>query len=285
MKAVKKIAAVFLMMAVVFSCFGASAVEVQAAAKTTTYVMDSKKGVYYPTKVRAGLDSLYDDSDIYLVNEGDYVASVKSSSSNLIAKITNKTIYTGDYSTSVSLGADKYAECKSRWRISYHANKKGTYTLTVTIKNAKKKTTCTKKIKVYAEEYASPVKTIKYAGKEFGYGSNVFTKKSGTLKVTMNKGFKLQKIEVGTYTENGTYTDSYPVPNYKTVKNNKKISLATNTKYTSGIYTYEGSGYYSYTSGRSQDYLYPVTFVKITYKDTKLGITQTTEYELFYKNK
>ena len=45
MKQGKKIAAAFLVLIIVFSCFGASGIEVQAATKTTTYVMDSKKGV------------------------------------------------------------------------------------------------------------------------------------------------------------------------------------------------------------------------------------------------
>ena len=178
MKLGKKIAAALLLLAVIFNCFCTAEMEVQAAAKTTTYVLDSKKGVYYPAKVRAGVKELYNSSDIYMVNEGDYIASVKSSSSNLIAKITEKRNYTGNNYTSIWLEGDKQVKCKSVGEISYHAKKKGTYTLTVTIKNAKKKITCKKKIKVYAEEYATPVKTLKYAGKICNtYGDNLLTKK------------------------------------------------------------------------------------------------------------
>lgn len=284
MKLGKKIAAALLLLAVIFNCFCTAEMEVQAAAKTTTYVLDSKKGVYYPAKVRAGVKELYNSSDIYMVNEGDYIASVKSSSSNLIAKITEKRNYTGNNYTSIWLEGDKQVKCKSVGEISYHAKKKGTYTLTVTIKNAKKKITCKKKIKVYAEEYATPVKTLKYAGKICNtYGDNLLTKKSGKLQVTMNKGFKLQTIEVGTY-KPGVYSEYSPQPTYVKVKNKKNISLATSTKYTANAYSYT-SDYYSSQSGVDYDYLYPVTFVRITYKDTKLGIVQSITYDLFYKDK
>ena len=281
MKQGKKIAAAFLVLIIVFSCFGASGIEVQAATKTTTYVMDSKKGVCYPTKVRAGIQELSNICTVYLVNEGDYVASVKSSSSDLLAKVTSKGVYTGENYASVRLEGNKTQGCKATGTITYHAKKKGTYTLTVTIKNAKKKITCKKKIKVYAEEYATPVKTLKYAGKLCGVQSNLFTKKSGKLKVVMNKGFKLQKIEVGKYVE-GAYKEYSPKATYVKVKNNKQISLAESTKYRADVYSYLG-GYYSYETGAYCDYLYPVTLVKITYKDTKLGITESVEYELYYK--
>lgn len=284
MKLGKKIAAALLLLVITFNCLSAATMEVQAAPKTTTYVLDSKKGVYYPTKVRAGINELYNDSYIYMVNEGEYVASVKSNSSNLIAKVTEKRNYTGDNYTSIWLEGDKQLKFKSVGKISYHAKKKGTYTLTVTIKNAKKKTTCKKKIKVYAEEYATPVKTLKYAGKACDtYSSNFVAKKSGKIQITMNKGFKLQKIEMGTY-KAGAYSEYSPEPVYVKIKNKQNISLATSTKYTAYADSYTGD-YYSYQRGTNYDYLYPVTFIRITYKDTKLGIVQTRTYDLFYKDK
>ncbi len=284
MKQSKKIAAAFLAVLIVFGCLNTSAMEVQAAPKTTTYVLDTKKGVCYPTKVRAGIRELNNGCSIYLVNEGDYVASVKSNSSSLIAKVTGKAVYTGDEYTVVRLEGNKEQKCRVRGTITYHARKKGTYTLTVTIKNAKKKTTCKKQIKVYAEEYATPVKSIKYAGKLYNAaGANLFAKKSGKLQVTMNKGFKLQKIEVGKFQEKA-YKEYSPEPAYVKVKNKKKITLADSTKYKANVYSYPGE-YYSYESGTEYDYLYPVTYVKVTYKDTRLGIVGSTEYELYYKNK
>lgn len=283
MKQSKKIAAAFFSLLIVLGCFNVSATEVQAAPKTTTYVLDTKKGVCYPTKVRAGIRELSNGCSIYLVNEGDYVASVKSNSSNLLTKITGKAVYTGDEYTSVRLEGDKEQKCRSRSTIAYHAKKKGTYTLTVTIKNAKKKTTCKKNIQVYAEEYATPVKSLKYAGKSYNaIGTNLFTKKSGKLQVVMNKGFKLQKIEVGKYAEKA-YKEYNPEPVYVKVKNKANITLADSTKYKANTYISPGE-YYSYESGTNYDYLYPVTYVKVTYKDMKLGIVRSAEYELYYKN-
>lgn len=226
MKQNKKIVAAFLVLLIVFGCFNASAMEVHAAPKTTTYVLDAKKGVCYPTKVRAGIRELSNGCSIYLVNEGDYVASVKSNSSNLLTKITGKAVYTGDEYVAVRLEGDKEQKCRSRSTITYHAKKKGTYTLTVTIKNAKKKTTCKKKIQVYAEEYATPVKSLKYAGKLCNEYSNLFAKKSGKLQVTMNKGFQLQKIEVGKYEEKA-YEEYSPKPAYVKVKNKKRLPWLT----------------------------------------------------------
>ncbi len=283
MKQIKKIAAAFLALIIAFGYFNAFAIESQAASKTTTYVLDTKKGVCYPTKVRAGIRELSNSCSIYLVNEGDYVASVKSNSSNLLTKITGKAVYTGNEYTYVRLEGDKEQKCRSRSTITYHAKKKGTYTLTVTIKNAKKKTTCKKNIRVYAEEYATPVKTLKYAGKLYNsIGTNLFTKKSGKLQVVMNKGFKLQKIEVGKYAEKA-YKEHNPEPVYVKVKNKTNISLAESTKYKANSYSSPGE-YYSYESEVNYDYLYPVTYVKVTYKDMKLGIVRSIEYELYYKN-
>lgn len=284
MKLMKRLAAAMLMLAVAVSCFSMSSMEAQAAPKTTTYIMDSKKGVYYPTKIRVGVNERYGTTNIYLKNEGDYVASVKTNSSDIIAKITEKANYLGDNYTSVWLNDDDRLQFKSRFEITCFARKTGTYTLTFTVKNAKKKTVCTKKIKVYAEQYGSPIKSFKYAGKEYYSGSCLTTKGKGKLQVTMNKGFKLQKIEVGTYVD-GEYEEWYPEPVFKTVKNKTNISLATSTKYVSDVYKYGNDSDYSYKYGYYTDYLYPVTVIRVTYKDMKLGIVQTEEYNMFYQNK
>ena len=286
MKLVKRIVATVLTLAVAISCFSVSPIETQAAApKTNTYVRDSKNGVYYPTKVRVGFTEKNTLPSIYLTNEGDYVASVKSSSSNLVAKLTNKTTCTGNGRVTAYLGVDNTIEARSSYTISCYAKKLDTYTLTVTVKNAKNKTTCTKKIKVYAEPYSAPIKSFKYAGTEYYAQQFILTKKkSGKIQVSMNKGFKLQKIEVGTYV-NGEYKEYSPEPTYKTIKNKSKISLATSTIYTAGVDSYDNGETYFSKSGCVYDYLYPVTIVRITYKDTKLGVVKTAEHSLFYKNK
>ena len=286
MKLAKRLASALLALAVVCSCLNLSALEAHAAApKTSTLVIDSKNGVISPTKVRAGIQNLYNYTSIYLANDGDYVASVTSNSSQLVAKITYKAIYNEDYNYRIDVNG-KEGQYRSRYEISYFAKAKGTYTLTATIKNAKKKTTCKKKITVYVEENTDPIKSFKYAGKEYAYAYDKLSKKaSGKLQITMNKGFQLQKIERGVYVD-GKYEDYSPEPVFKSVKNKSNISLATSTKYTAGIYSYQSSySGDSYESGTSYDYLYPVTVIRVTYKDTKLGIVRTTEYNLFYQNK
>lgn len=282
MKRFRKFIAYVLALTVAVGCFAVSPMETEAAAKTTTTVYDSKKGVWYPTKSRTGLMGNTSTSSIYLLNEGDYVASIKTSSPNLIAKITGKVINTGNCSTGIQFGtgADAtLAKVKSYYTITHFAKKKGTYTLTVTIKNAQKKTTCKKKIKIYADEYSVPVKSISYAGVPLLSYSTVTKKQTGKLCVALNKGYKLQKIEVGTY-PSGEFKNMSAEPVYKKVKNKSKISLATSGKYTDNIKKsiYSESGVYV-------DFLYPVTHVKITYKDTKLGILRTQEYQLYYQNK
>lgn len=286
MKLARRIMACALAVAVAISTFAVAPINTEAAApKKNTYVLDSKKGVAYPTKVRAGIMGKYNTEEVYLINEGDYVSGVKSNSSDLIVKLTKKSVYTGNqYSTNDILGNGEGIKCKAYYTITFYAKKKGTYNVTVTVKNAKKKTTCKKKIKVYAEEYSYPVNYCKYAGKLCDV-YNLTNKKSGKIKVKMNKGFKLQKIEVGTYAA-GKTKEYDPEPVFKKVKNNSKISLATSTKYQSDVYEYSyGDGDYSYERGYDVEYLYPITIVRITYKDTKLGTVQTIDYDLFYQNK
>lgn len=290
----KKLVVFVLTLAIVFSNFSFATVDTQAAAKTktTTNVFDSKKGVCYPTKIRVGLNSTSNVSTyVYLLNKGDYVASVKTNSSNLIAKLTRRDKYDGNYSTSALLDGQDSPEFCSTYGLGFLAKKKGTYTATVTVKNSKKKTVCKKKIKVIVDDNFSPVKSIKYAGKSF-YGSFITKKKSGKISVAMNKGYKLQKIEVGTYVNGKEYETYDAEPEYKTVKNKKSINLATSTYFSENVnsstssYSYGDEESYSstYKSGNMVDYLLPVTYVRVTYKDTKLGITQTTVYELFYQN-
>jgi len=283
MKLVKKIVATVFAIAVAVTCLTALATEVQAAPKTTTYVIDKKSGVWYPTKIRVGIQERGNTTNIYMPNEGDYIASVKTSSSNLIAKVTERISYKEDNYTTVYADEKTSYKMKQINEITFFAKKAGTYTATVTIKDVKKKTVCKKKIKVYAEDFSYALKTFKYGGKYY-YGTNIITKKaSGKLEIALNKGFKLQKIEVGTYQE-GEYEDYTPEPVFKTVKNKKKISLATSTKYNSGVDEYS-YGSYSRKSGYATEFLYPITIVRITYKDQKLGTVHTMEYDIFYQNK
>lgn len=283
MKMGKKILSAFMAFAIAVGCLMLPTVDAYAATpKTSTFVIDKKSKVCYPTKVRVGLDSHGNSFSVYMPNEGDYISSVKADD-GLITKVTGRDSYYGDRSTSHRVdGRQEPDSYKAVADITCFAEKKGTYSVTFTVKNKKKKTICTKKVKIYAEEYAYPVKSFKYAGKEYpSTSSNLSTSASGQLAITMNKGFKLQKVELGTYAK--SYTE-YPEPVYKEIKNKSTINLATEAAYHYTSYSYT-STYYSSVSARDYDHLYPPTFIRLTYKDAKLGITRTTEYTLYYKNK
>ncbi|MCR5342558.1 MAG: hypothetical protein K6E70_04200 [Butyrivibrio sp.] len=99
------------------------------------------------------------------------------------------------------------------YRVRLYATKAGTYKLKF---DAVKKdgTTVKKTIKVIAKEDGGPIKSITFGGKLIAqsaaessgnkdwmwakyYGWSTTTAKSGVIKVSMNDGFKLKKIEVG----------------------------------------------------------------------------------------
>ncbi|MBQ8246585.1 MAG: hypothetical protein IJZ42_05590, partial [Lachnospiraceae bacterium] len=130
---------------------------------------------------------------------------------------------------------------------------------------------CTKTIKVYVDKTTGsnyPIKYVKYAGKQTWEHYPYTTKKSGKLKVKLNKGYSLVSIEVGKQNKKGEWK-------YTKVKNNKKIKLATSQKYS---YSYSGSNYsYSYKYNR----LFPCTEIRITVKNKKTG-EQMTYYDSLY---
>lgn len=284
MKMGKKILSTLMAFAIAAGCLMLPTIDASAAPKTSTFVIDKKSRVCYPTKVRVGLDSHGNSFSVYMPDEGDYISSVKTSD-GLIAKVSGKDSYYGDYSTSRRIdGQQESSDYKTVSDITCFAEKKGTYSVTFTVKNKKKKTICTKTVKIYAEDYAYPVKSLKYAGKDYLSGdTNLTSQKSGQLTITMNKGFKLQKVELGTYAK--SYTE-YPEPIYKEIKNKSTITLATEAVYHYTSYSFSSAdNLYSNVSARDYDHLYPPTFIRLTYKDAKLGITRTTEYILYYQAK
>lgn len=135
------------------------------------------------------------------------ITDVKSSSSKLKVKLAGRAYTeTGYYEATI------YA----------YAKKAGTYTVSYNLtylddNNAVQKEART--IKVIAKEY-KPFKTVTFAGKslwydkssasKYIYKTNDFTtKKSGKLVVKAAKGFKINKIEVGTYEKKTTSAESY----------------------------------------------------------------------------
>ena len=107
--------------------------------------------------------------------------------------------------------------------------------------------------------YKPVIKNVKYAGKELYYYDPFTNKTSGKLKVTPAKGYKIVSIEysTGLNAKTGDYT-------YKKIKNNGKIKLLKQRKYTRKYN--EGTEYesqYAYNS------LFPVTQIRITLQNKK----------------
>ncbi len=250
------------------------------------YVQDSANGVNYDDIMycQVGNAERYycgggAHSYIYLQNDGDTVQNVKASSSNLIAKVTERRYnkykehvsgYT--YDDNGNYIPPKY-EIKTDYSsiyISCFAKKKGSYKVTFDVVKADGTVRCTKTIKVKTTypETKSPVKKITYAGKNI-YDIYPYTKTtSGKLSVTMNKGFKLKKIEVITTGKDGKSV-------IKTVKNNKTIKLAKQEKYTSD----------NYSSKSEYNRLFPCTDIRITYVEKKTGDESETYYYLYTMNR
>ncbi len=135
------------------------------------------------------------------------ITDVKSSSSKL----------------KVKLAGDGYTETGYYEATIYaYAKKAGTYTVSYNLTYLDENKAVQKEartIKVIAKEY-KPFKTVTFAGKslwydkssasKYIYKTNDFTtKKSGKLVVKAAKGFKINKIEVGTYEKKTTSAESY----------------------------------------------------------------------------
>lgn len=256
-----------------------------ATTRNTTFTVDSKTGIVYPTATRAFTFQTYNSPiEIYLKNEGDYISSVKAGKGLVCKKTTKTDLKKGNYtSLSSSLATELKLDDKQKhfcvqYNIGLYSEKPGNYTLTYTVKNKNKKKVGTYRVKVYVRDSidGNPIRETKYAGTNYGLFSEFGTKKaSGKLQLKMNKDFSLKSIEVG-------YADGTNIK-YKKIRNNSKIDLAKTTiykevNYSSGEPT-ENSYYYE--SGSSYNYLKPATFVKVTYYDKLLKITDEKMVYIF----
>lgn len=196
--------------------------------------------------------------------KGDTIANLKSSSSNLLTRQTYKDVKAeeGYFHSHVGIGI--------------YAKKSGTYTVTFDIldENGKKKST--EKVKVYADAN-QPIKSVTFGGKKIN--TLLFTTSgSGKLKVTMNSGYKLKKIELGTWksvkTENGTEGKLV----YKTIKNNAVLTLSKKAALTEMKEGNLKKGYYheSYF-----DSMWADNEIRVTYVDKYTGKTVVnTEHDI-----
>ncbi|MCM1160610.1 MAG: hypothetical protein NC412_05230 [Roseburia sp.] len=252
-------------------------IELQAEAKS---VDDTVNGVQYQDTMEMSVGYAADYAygggayqSIYLSNDGDRIANIKSNSSNLLVKKTRESY---NYTTETDWDTNQKTT-KANYRyacLSFFAKKKGNYSVTFDVVKADGSVRCTKTIavKAGAGSYESPIKNIKYAGKDLYSYYPYATKTSGKLKVTMQKAYKLLSIEVGS-------TDKTGQTVYKKVKNNKKISLAKKTVY---------SREYKYTNGGvkyAYDQLFPATYIRVTYQNKKTKEINTWTTTLHTINK
>ena len=181
------------------------------------------------------------------------------------------------------------------YKIQLFTKKAGTYKFSYNMLDHNGKLIAKKTVKVVAQEDRDPIKTCKYNGKtvynstlRYGKGKRLdsynkhddidTTKTSGKLKVYMNKGFKLKKIEV----EHLKYKterngDSWRIysdySEWVPVKNGGKITLNTTNVMSDNYYSeYNNSGrpvpVREYSQREAADNIV-TTAIRVTYWDTR----------------
>lgn len=273
-KITKTLISMFFAFAVIIGCTALISVDAQAA-KTHTFKRDAKKGVIWESAVRGQSQTRSGpEATVYLQKKGDYISKVKVSGSGLVAKVTY-TWTDSDANTLYFAEKDKLNDQKyySRSEIEMYASKPGTYTVKFTVKNAKKKTTCTKSIKVYVDD-KPVVKSLKYGNTEaYGFYNMTTKKAKAKLKIKLNSGYKLKAVYMAT-----TF-DANGQEKYKKIKNNKTITLAKETKYSYVADSYNGYSY-SRTEVENYDHLKPTTYFKVVYYDKKLKVNKTAYFTI-----
>lgn len=233
-----------------------------AQEEKTTYLKDvsSKKHVtYYKYNSNECTIAQFD-----LKNYDDKI-TIKCSSKNMYAGVMYKS---SSYSKS-----GEVENGNGSANVSAVFKKTGTYKVTITEKTSKGKVVYTKNIKIYCNT-SGPVKKVTLNGKENFYG--LVNIKSGKFKVTINKGYKLKKIEYGVYNKNSNNMT------WKTIKNGGKVIFG---KYpchyeNKSEYGDKDGDYYNYYENMSEE-LVARTIVKITYTDKYTKETETTSYWYF----
>lgn len=239
------------------------------------------------------------DDDKYLAgaitvvynNSACSLVSVKSNSKNLTAKIITNgdstvTVSTKEYNdgrkeTSTETITGNTAE------IGLYAKKAGTYKVVITTKlSTGALLSKTIKIKAttkdpYTLSYAGATKLKNSEGQY--YMTKFYSKKSGKLTVKAAKGYKVTAIQfANSFDDMGEFK-------YMSVTSGSKVTL--NTKSTRPIksvesYTHEGKNFkrtMTDTYIKTYDYIFPVSAVKVTYKDTWLGSTFEATNYLYYR--
>lgn len=191
---------------------------------------------------------------------------------------------------------NKY-EGLANYRIRLYTKKTGKYQFSYDALDHDGNVIATKTIRIVAKKDASPIKEATFGGKRFyvsnarrqeGFTEDLYnkktagytSKKSGKLKVIMNKGFKLKKLEIGykdiqrlfNSTEDEWYSTETDVI-WRTVTNGKKIKLQKPVKqtmldrYIKKPHTQAPDGY-RISEYEGQSYI-DTEYVRVTYYDKK----------------
>lgn len=195
-----------------------------------------------PAKAHATV--LSQDSFKVSLAAGDYkIANLKSSSKKNLIVRTTYVNSESDYAGSA--------------RISLYAKKKGKYKVSFDVVDRNNKVRNHHVVQVFAVPDA--VNKVSIGGKSVYdaenpvFGTMIFPKAAGKLKVKMAKGYSVKSIEVSTYDKSGKGIT-------KAVKNGKKIKLGQyRYKYISSS---NGPGYESWSAG-----MFASTYIYITYID------------------
>ena len=201
--------------------------------------------------------------ELSLAGQNEDISDVVSSNKKLIVRVVEKC---------------EYKETGGKWYVlSLYSAKAGKYkiyyTYTDAYGNSSRKFI---KVNVTKEE---PCKSVTLKGKSLSSSKeNILTIKKGRLSVRMNKGYKLKKIEIESYTydssnetEIGDHKSEWVT---KKVKNNKVIKLSTtpNKLVFNGI-----NGFIKSTTG------YAESRIIITYSDKYSKKIKTITYYVYKK--
>ncbi len=136
---------------------------------------------------------------------------------------------------------------------------------------------------VYAKN-DSPFKTVTVNGQSNNEWSQIYSsKKKIKFKVSAASGYKLKKLEIGTYKqtkdENGNVSSAL---SFKAAKSKKSASFTLSTKPYAYTYSYgEGSGSQNMSQNWSENMAAP-TVVRITYTDKWTKLEDTATYWFYY---
>lgn len=203
MKTIKKLLCILL--AVTLACGSGFIMDCQK--------VDAAYKVYAPNDVRCGVGKRYCRTvTVDLVSASDTIKNIKiyqgrRQSRNLVVKLTSK-------------GRTDYNPYAT---FTYYAKKPGTYKIKFDVYKSKRAKRASRVIAVHAQGYNSSITAVSFNGKniikDYQDCYNYYTdKKSGKIKFTLANGYRIKKIRMSYYDQNG---------DVKTVafKNGKKVSF------------------------------------------------------------